>query len=41
MDDTLVIQKAEHSQQFLHYVNCNDPHIQFIVEDSNSNESEE
>ena len=33
MDDTLVIQKAEHSQQLLHHINSQDPYIQFTVEE--------
>ena len=30
--DTLVFQKAEHSQQLLHLINSQDPYIQFTVE---------
>ena len=30
-DDTFAIQKAEHSQQFLHHINSIDLHIQFTV----------
>ena len=33
MDDTLVIQEAEHSQQFLQNINSQDPKIQFTVEE--------
>ena len=33
MDDTLVIQKAEHSQQLLHHINSQDPNIQFTLEE--------
>ena len=33
MDDTFVIQKAEHSQQFLHHINTQDPKIRFTVEE--------
>ena len=33
VDDTFVIQKAEHSQQFLHHINTQDPNIQFTVEE--------
>ena len=32
VDDTFVITKAEHSQELLHYINSQDPHIQFTVE---------
>ena len=33
VDDTFVINKAEHSQHLLHHINNQDPHIQFTVED--------
>ena len=33
VDDTLVIQEADHSQQFLQYINSQDPNIQFAVEE--------
>ena len=33
MDDTLVIQEAEHGQQFLQHINSQDPNIQFTVEE--------
>ena len=33
VDDTLVIQKAEHSQHLLHHINSQDPNIQFTVEE--------
>ena len=33
MDDTLVIQEAEHSQQLLQHINSQDPNIQFTVEE--------
>ena len=33
VDYTLVIQQAEHSHQFLQYINSLDPHIQFTTED--------
>ena len=33
VDDTLVIQEAEHSQQFLQHINSQDPNIQFTVEE--------
>ena len=32
VDDTLVIQEAEHSQQFLQHINSQNPNIQFTVE---------
>ena len=32
VDDTFVINKAEHSQELLHHINNQDPHIQFTVE---------
>ena len=32
MDDTFVINKAEHSQDLLQHINNQDPHIQFTVE---------
>ena len=32
VDDTFVIQEAEHSQQILQHINTQDPHIQFAVE---------
>ena len=31
VDDTFVIQKAEHSQQFLHHIYTQHPNIQFTV----------
>ena len=31
-DDTFVINRAEHSQDLLHHINNQDPHIQFTVE---------
>ena len=33
VDDTFVIQKAEHSQQLLQHINTQDPNIQFTVEE--------
>ena len=39
VDDTFVIQKAVHSQQFLHHINSIDPHIHFFTEVPNSNGS--
>ena len=33
VDDTFVIQKAEHSQQYFHYINTHDPNIQFTLEE--------
>ena len=33
VDDTFVIQKAEHSQQLLHHINTQSPTIQFTVEE--------
>ena len=33
MDDTFVIQKAEHSQQFLHIINTQHGNIHFTVEE--------
>ena len=33
MDDTLVIQKAEHSQQLLNHIHSQDPNIQFTMEE--------
>ena len=33
VDDTFVIIKAKHSQQLLHHINSQDPHIQFTVEE--------
>ena len=33
VDDTFVIIKAEQSQQLLHHINSQDPHIQFTVEE--------
>ena len=33
VDDTFVIQKAEHIQQCLHHINTQDPNIQFTVEE--------
>ena len=35
VDDTFVINRAEHSQALLQHINCQDPHIQFIVEQHN------
>ena len=35
VDDTFVIQKAEHSQQLLHHINTQHPNIQFTVEEPN------
>ena len=32
VDDTFVINKAEHSQDLLQHINSQDPHIQFTVE---------
>ena len=32
VDDTFVINKAEHSQELLQHINSQDPHIQFTVE---------
>ena len=32
VDDTFVINRAEHSQNLLHHINNQDPHIQFTVE---------
>ena len=32
VDDTFVINRAEHSQDLLHHINNQDPHIQFTVE---------
>ena len=32
VDDTFVINKAEHSQELLQHINNQDPHIQFTVE---------
>ena len=32
VDDTFVINKAEHSQALLQHINNQDPHIQFTVE---------
>ena len=32
VDDTFVINRAEHSQDLLHHINKQDPHIQFTVE---------
>ena len=32
VDNTFVINKAEHSQDLLHHINSQDPHIQFTVE---------
>ena len=33
VDDTFVIQKAEHGQQLLHHINTQDPHIKFKMEE--------
>ena len=33
VDDTFVIQKAEHSQQLLHHINIQDQNIQFTVKE--------
>ena len=33
VDDTLVIQEAEHSQQFLQHINSQEPNIQFTVKE--------
>ena len=33
VDETFVIQKAEHSHQSLQHINCIDPHIQYTAED--------
>ena len=35
VDNTCVIQKAEHSQQLLYHINTHDPHMQFTVEETN------
>ena len=32
-DDPFVIQEAEHSQQFLQYINTQNPHIQFTMKE--------
>ena len=37
VDDTFIIQEAEHSQQFLQYINSIDPHSHFTTEVSSSN----
>ena len=39
VDDIFVIQKAVYSHHFLQHINYIDPHIQFIVETSNTNGS--
>ena len=39
VDDTFVIQKREHSQQFSQHINSTDPHIQFTAEVPNTNGS--
>ena len=39
VDDALVIQKAEHSKHLLHYINSQDPSIQFTVEEPGDNGS--
>ena len=39
VDDTFVIQKAEHRQQFLQHLNSIDQHIQFTAEDPKTNGS--
>ena len=33
VDDTYVIQQAEHCHQFLQHINSKYPHIQFTIED--------
>ena len=33
VDNTFVINKAEHSQQLLQHINNQDPHIQFTIEE--------
>ena len=35
VDDTFVILETKHSQQQLQYINSQDPHIQFTVEEPN------
>ena len=35
VDDTFIIQQAEHSHQLLKHINSQDPHIQFTTEDPN------
>ena len=37
VDDTFVINKAEHSQDLLQHINSQDPHIQFTVEPTQQN----
>ena len=37
VDDTFVIQQAEHSQQLLQHINSIDPHIQFTTESPKDN----
>ena len=39
MDDTLVIQKAEHSQQLLQHITSQNPNIQFTVEEPGTDDS--
>ena len=39
VDDTFVINKAEHSQELLQHINNQDPHIQFTVEPHNRTHS--
>ena len=39
VDDTFIIQRAEHSQQFLHHINTQHPNIQFTVEEPNQDGS--
>ena len=39
VDDTFVIQRVEHSQQFLQHINSIDPHIQFTNEVPNTDGS--
>ena len=39
VDDAFIIQKAEHSQQFLQHINSIDPHIHIPAEDPNSDGS--
>ena len=35
VDDTFVIQEAEHSQQLLQHINSQNPHVQFTVKEPN------
>ena len=39
VDDIYAIQKTEHSQQLLHHINTQDPHIQFTIEEPNQDGS--